>query len=74
MWLQLLLLSIYNYHNFITNIIFIYIISRNARYVCGFKWRYGCGTHNLGGACGLKRATRKLTQIFFFEIFDLNFI
>ena len=67
MWLQLLLLSIYNCHNFIIIIIFIYIISRNARYVCGFKWRYGCGTYNLGGASGLKGATRKFTQIFFWN-------
>ena len=55
MWLQLLLLSIFNFHDFVT---YYKEGSRDARYVCGFKWRYGCETHNLGEANRLKRTSR----------------
>ena len=38
-------------------------------------WLYGCETHNLGGASGLKRISRKLTQIGanFFRNFRFKF-
>ena len=73
MWLQLFLLSIFNFHDFIT---YYKERSRDARYVCGFKWRYGWETHNLGEANVLKEPLESSPrlELIFFEIFYLNLI
>ena len=49
--------------------------SRDARFACRFKLRYGCKTHNFGRGSGLKRTSRRLTQIRvnFFRIFRFTF-
>ena len=67
MWLQLLLLLIYNYYNFIT------IITKKEVEMQGM---YADSNEGMVVILMLKRTSRKLTQIRvnFFEIFDLNLI
>ena len=50
--------------------------SRDARFVCRFKLRYGCKTHNFGRGSGLKRIFRRLTQtrVNFFRNFLFTFL